>query len=147
TQLRNDPASITAAVEELLRYDAPVPHATFRYTTEPVTIDDVTIPAGAQVLIGLAAANHDPARYPNPQLLDINRRGPRPLPFGHGLHHCLGAVLARMEAQLAIASLLHRFPQLHLAVPAQQLHWNHGDGLVLRGLTELPIIPGPPTPN
>ena len=143
-QLRNDSASIAAAVEELLRYDAPVPHATFRYAIEPVTIGDVTIPAGAQVVIGLAAANRDPDRYANPELLDMDRAESRHLAFGHGIHHCLGAVLARMEGQLAIASLLARFPEFRLAVPVEELHWDHGDGLVLRGLAELPIIPGPP---
>ena len=143
-QLRNDSASIAAAVEELLRYDAPVPHATFRYAIEPVTIGDVTIPAGAQVVIGLAAANRDPDRYANPELLDIDRAESRHLAFGHGIHHCLGAVLARMEGQLAIASLLARFPEFRLAVPVEELHWDHGDGLVLRGLAELPVIPGPP---
>ncbi|HKF35061.1 MAG TPA: cytochrome P450 [Jatrophihabitantaceae bacterium] len=143
-QLRNDSASIAAAVEELLRYDAPVPHATFRYAIEPVTIGDVTIPAGAQVVIGLAAANRDPDRYANPELLDMDRAESRHLAFGHGIHHCLGAVLARMEGQLAIASLLARFPEFRLAVPVEELHWDHGDGLVLRGLAELPVIPGPP---
>ena len=143
-QLRNDSASIAAAVEELLRYDAPVPHATFRYAIEPVTIGDLTIPAGAQVVIGLAAANRDPDRYANPELLDMDRAESRHLAFGHGIHHCLGAVLARMEGQLAIASLLARFPEFRLAVPVEELHWDHGDGLVLRGLAELPVIPGPP---
>ena len=143
-QLRNDSASIAAAVEELLRYDAPVPHATFRYAIEPVTIGDVTIPAGAQVVIGLAAANRDPDRYANPELLDMDRAESRHLAFGHGIHHCLGAVLARMEGQLAIASLLARFPEFRLAVPVEELHWDHGDGLVLRGLAELAVIPGPP---
>ena len=142
-QLRNDPGSIAAAVEELLRYDAPVPHATFRYAIEPVTIGDVTIPAGDQVVIGLAAANRDPDRYANPELLDMDRAESRHLAFGHGIHHCLGAVLARMEGQLAIGSLLRRFPELRLAAPDRELRWDHGDGLVLRGLTELPVIPGP----
>jgi cytochrome P450 len=141
-RLRADPARLVAAVEEFLRYDAPVPHATFRYAIEPVTIGDVTIPAGAQVVISLAAANRDSDRYADPDALDIDRAESRHLAFGHGIHHCLGAVLARMEGQLAIGSLLRRFPQLRLAVPVDVLHWDHGDGLVLRGLTELPVIPG-----
>jgi len=147
TRLRADPTKLAAAIEELLRYDAPVPHATFRYATEPVPLAEATIPAGAQVLISLAAANRDPHRYTHPEQLDIDRNESRHLAFGHGIHHCLGAVLARMEGQLAIASLLHHYPHLRLAVPTQDLHWNHGDGLVLRGLTELPVIPGPPLPN
>jgi cytochrome P450 len=141
-ELRRDPARIPAALEEFLRYDAPVPHATFRYTVEPVTIGGVTIPAGAQVIISLAAANRDGTRYDNPESLDIERRPTRHLAFGHGVHHCLGAPLARMEGALALASLLSRFPDMRLAVPEEDLHWAHGDGLVLRGLSELPVIPG-----
>jgi cytochrome P450 len=144
-QLRADPTKIAAAVEEFLRYDAPVPHATFRYAVEPVTIGEVTIPAGAQVVINLAAANRDPGRYANPDLLDIDRAESRHLGFGHGIHHCLGAVLARMEGQLALGSLLRRFPELRLA--GDDLHWGHGDGLVLRGLSELPVVPGPALPR
>jgi cytochrome P450 len=146
-QLRSDPSKIAAAVEEFLRYDPPVPHSTFRYAIEPVEIDNVTIPAGAQVVISLAAANRDPGRYSSPELLDIDRAEARHLAFGHGIHHCLGAVLARMEGQLALGSLLRRFPELRLAVPADDLHWGHGDGLVLRGLSELPVIPGPARPR
>jgi cytochrome P450 len=112
-----------------------------------VEIDNVTIPAGAQVVISLAAANRDPGRYSSPELLDIDRAEARHLAFGHGIHHCLGAVLARMEGQLALGSLLRRFPELRLAVPTDDLHWGHGDGLVLRGLTELPVIPGPARPR
>ena len=142
-RLRSDPGRIPAAVEECLRYDAPVPHATFRYAIEPVEIGDVTIPVGAQVIICLAAANRDGDRYESSEVLDIDRAETRHLAFGHGIHHCLGAALARMEGQFALGSLLHRFPQLRLAVPVAELHWGHGDGLVLRGLSELPVIPGP----
>ena len=144
--LRRDPARIPAAVEELLRYDAPVPHSTFRYATEPVEIAGVTIPAGAQVLICLAAANRDATRFVDPELLDIGR-APRHLSFGHGIHFCLGATLARMEAKLAFTSLLLRLPQLQLAVPDDQLRWGHGDGLVLRGLSRLPVFPGQALPR
>jgi cytochrome P450 len=142
-QLRSDPGKIAAAVEECLRYDAPVPHSTFRYAVEPVEIGGATIPIGAQVIICLAAANHDAGRFPTSEMLDIDRVESRHLAFGHGIHHCLGAALARMEGQLALGSLLRRFPKLRLAVPDDQLHWGHGDGLVLRGLSELPVIPGP----
>ena len=141
-ELRADPARIPRAVEELLRYDAPVPHSTFRYTTAPLSLGGVTIPAGEQVIICLAAANRDADRYPNPEALDLEREEVRHLAFGHGIHHCLGAPLARMEGNLALGSLLRRFPELSLAVPVTDLHWGHGDGLVLRGLSELPVIPG-----
>jgi cytochrome P450 len=145
--LRADPGKIAWAVEEFLRYDAPVPHSTFRYAIEPVDIGDVTIPVGAQVIICLAAANRDDDRYASPDTLDIARPQAHHLAFGHGIHHCLGAALARMEGQIALESLLHRFPQLSLAVPVDMLHWGHGDGLVLRGLSELPVIPGPAWPR
>src|SRR5262249_3511648 len=142
--LRADPRRIPVAIEELLRYDAPVPHSTFRYAVEPVEVAGVVIPEGAQVIISLAAANRDPARFAGADELDLDRdREKRRLAFGHGIHFCLGAPLARMEGQIAFASLLRRFPRLRLAVPVQELRWNHGDGLVLRGLSELPVIAGP----
>ena len=103
----------------------------------------MTIPAGAQVIICLAAANRDTDQYADPDELDLDRTDVRHLAFGHGIHFCLGAPLARMEGQLALGSLLRRFPELRLAVPVDELHWGHGDGLVLRGLSELPVIPGP----
>jgi cytochrome P450 len=141
--LRDDPDRMPLAMEELLRYDAPVPHSTFRYAAEPVEIGGHEIPAGAQIIVCLAGANHDPSRFANPERLDLNRDEGRHLAFGHGIHHCLGAPLARLEGQLAIGSLIRRFPQLRLAVEPGDLEWGHGDGLVLRGLSELPVIPGP----
>jgi cytochrome P450 len=143
--LRADPSRLPLAIEELLRYDAPVPHSTFRYATEPVEVAGVTIPEGAQVIISLAAANRDPTRLSNADELDLERdQDHRHLAFGHGIHFCLGAPLARMEGQIAFASILRRFPQLRLAVPVEELHWDHGDGRVLRGLSRLPVIAGPP---
>src|SRR6185437_884056 len=108
----------------------------------PTDLGGVTIPTGAQVIISLAAANRDAGQYSDPDALDFDRDESRHLAFGHGIHHCLGAPLARMEGQLALGSLLRRFPELRLAVPAAALHWGHGDGLVLRGLSALPVIPG-----
>jgi len=142
--LRADPALMPRAVEELLRFDAPVPHSTFRYASSPVAVGDVTIPAGAQVIISLPAANHDDARYHDPDELIIDRGESQHLGFGHGIHFCLGARLARMEADIAITTLLRRFPELRLAVPRESLEWGHGDGLVLRGLSELPVFLGAP---
>jgi cytochrome P450 len=146
-ELRADPTKVPRAVEEFLRYDAPVPHSTFRYTAEPVNLGGMAIPAGAQVIICLAAANWDASRYSRPERLDLDRDEARHLAFGHGIHHCLGAPLARMEGQLALRTLLGRFPELSLAVPIHDLHWGHGDGLVLRGLSELPVFPGPANPR
>ena len=137
------PGLLPGAVEELLRFTAAVPHATFRVTTEPVLLDGVTVPAGRQVLVGLGAANRDPAFVDHPDRLDITRRIGRHLAFGHGPHHCLGAPLARLEAEVAFGRLLARFPALRLAVPRRELAWSHGDGLVLRGLAALPVVLGP----
>ena len=97
--LRADPDRIPAAIEEFLRYDAPVPHSTFRYASEPIELGGVTIPAGAQVIISLAAANRDHDRYASAEALDIERPDVHHLAFGHGIHFCLGAALARMEGQ------------------------------------------------
>ena len=144
-RLRAEPALMANAVEELIRWDAPVPHSTFRYALEPIELGGVTIPAGAQVIINLAAANRDAAHFQAPDVLDLDRADSRHLGFGHGIHFCLGAPLARMEGQIALGALIRRFPELRLAVPVGQLHWDHGDGLVLRGLTNLPVIAGPPS--
>jgi cytochrome P450 len=142
--LRREPQRMPAAVEELIRYSAPVPHATFRVTTEPVELEGVQIPAGKQVLVCLGSANRDPGAFDTPAVLDIGRE-PRPhLGFGHGIHFCLGAPLARLEARVAFNALLTRFPRLRLAVPRSELQWTHGDGLVLRGLEKLPVHLGVP---
>jgi cytochrome P450 len=141
--LRGDLSLLPGAIEELLRFDAPTPHATFRFATADLELGGVTIPAGAQVLVSLASGNRDGAHYDAPDELDITRTSVRHLTFGHGIHACLGAPLARMEGEIAFSALLSRFPDLRLAVPVSDLHWTHGDGLVLRGLTELPVHPGP----
>jgi cytochrome P450 len=145
-RLRGDPRLLPDAVEELLRFTAAVPHATFRVTSEAVELGGVTVPAGKQVLVGLGAANRDPAFVDRPEHLDITRRPGRHLAFGHGPHHCLGAALARLEADVAFGRLLSRFPELRLAVPRRELAWSHGDGLVLRGLGSLPVVLGPEAP-
>jgi cytochrome P450 len=143
-----EPALVPAAIEELLRFAAPVPHATFRYATEDLEIDGVPVPAGHQVLVCLAAANHDPEPFTHPHILDLPANGPagggraRHLAFGHGIHFCLGAGLARLEARVALATLLARHPAARLSGPRSELRWAHGDGLVLRGLTHLPVILG-----
>ena len=141
--LRSDPALLAGAIEELLRYDAPVPHSTFRYTTAAVDIGDITIPPGAQVIISLAAANRDGRQFGDAETLDICRADVRRhLAFGHGIHFCLGAPLARVEGHIALGSFLRRCPQVRLAVEPDELRWGHGDGLVLRGLTTLPVLAG-----
>ena len=134
-----DPALVPQAVEEFLRFDAPVPHSTFRYAVRDVTVAGTVIPAGVQVLVSLASTGHDPERNLEPDTLDVTRTGATHLAFGHGIHHCLGARLARLEGEIAFTALLKRFPTMRLAVPADELRWDHGDGLVLRGLSELPV--------
>jgi cytochrome P450 len=135
-----DPGLASRVVEEAMRWDAPVPHSTFRFATEHVRIGDVVIPAYAQVIVSLAAANRDPARYRDPEAFDISRTDGGHLALGHGIHHCLGAPLARMEGRIALAALHTRFPAMRLAVDPAELRWGHGDGLVLRGLSELPVL-------
>lgn len=137
--LCQDPSRLPAAIEELIRFSTPVPHATFRVTTEPMQLAGVDIPAREQVLICLGAANHDPDFYDNPAVLDISREPAPHLGFGHGIHFCLGASLARLEARIAFGALLAHVPDLELAVDRRELSWTHGDGLVLRGLAELPV--------
>jgi cytochrome P450 len=137
--LRDEPQRMPAAIEELVRFSAPVPHATFRVTTESVELDGVEIPANKQVLVCLGGANHDPSVREEPQLLDITRPPKTHLGFGFGPHFCLGVHLARLEGRVAFAALFERFPHLRLAVRRGELRWSHGDGLVLRGLADLPV--------
>jgi cytochrome P450 len=141
--LTTDLGQLRTAIDELIRFTAPVPHATFRVTSEPVTLDGVEIPAHEQVLVCLGSANRDPGRFPAPDGLDIARKDGSNLGFGHGIHYCLGAHLARLEATVAFESLLSRHPDLRLAVNRDALAWAHGDGLVLRGLVSLPVVLGP----
>jgi cytochrome P450 len=141
--LAADPALVPHAIEEILRWDPPVPHSTFRYTSQDLALGGTFIPAFAQVIISLAAANRDPSRYANPQTFDTARADTSHLAFGHGIHHCLGARLARLEGQIAFTTLHRRYPAMRLPVPKPALRWGHGDGLVLRGLSGLPVILSP----
>jgi cytochrome P450 len=138
-----DLGQLPAAIDELIRFTAPVPHATFRVTAAPVTLDGAQIPPHEQVLVCLGSANRDPGRFPAPDVLDIGRNDGPNLGFGHGIHYCLGAPLARLEAKVAFEELLGRHPGLRLAADRDALAWAHGDGLVLRGLVSLPVVLGP----
>jgi len=135
--LRAQPHRLPAAIEELLRFDGPLQVSTFRLTVEPVDIGGVTIPAGEIVIPGLLVANRDPACTAQPDALDITRTDNPHLAFGHGIHHCLGAPLARLEGRIALGTLLARFPRLRLAVPAEQLTWR--PSVLFNGLAALPV--------
>lgn len=136
-KLRDDPGLTKSAIEEFLRYSSPVETATERFTREDVTVGGVTIPRGEMVLAVIASANRDERVFANPNVLDIEREPNRHLAFGQGIHFCLGAPLARLEAQIAIDALLRRTRDLRLAVDSDALCWR--PGLVLRGLTSLPV--------
>jgi cytochrome P450 len=136
-RLRDHPALIKPAVEELLRYDAPVQLATERYAREEVTIAGATIPRGERVFAALGSANRDERQFDQPDSLQIERDPNRHLSFGQGVHFCLGASLARLEGQIAINTLLHRAPDLRLAMPREALR--HRPTLILRGLASLPV--------
>jgi cytochrome P450 len=138
--LRAQPDRLGAAIEELLRFNGPLQIATPRRTTEPVDLGGITIPAGQIVMPALLAANRDPACTAEPDTLDITRTDTPHLAFGHGIHHCLGAPLARMEGRIALGSLLARFPRLRLAVPPEDLTWR--PGVLQHGLDALPVILG-----
>jgi cytochrome P450 len=140
-ELRADPDLTPQAVEEFLRYEGPVDLATYRHTTEAVEIGGTTIPPGEVVLVALASANRDPGHFPDPDQLDLHR-DPGHLAFGFGLHHCLGAQLARLEGDVAFRTLLARFPDLALAVEPDQLTWR--SSMLVRGLTRLPVRLGAP---
>ncbi|MGW1837411.1 cytochrome P450 family protein [Streptomyces sp. BBFR2] len=139
--LRRAPDGIAAALDELLRYDSPVGTATFRFTTEAVTLGGVRIPAGEPVLVALGAANRDPERWPAPDELDLGRSAAGHLGFGHGVHRCVGAPLAGAEADIALRKLLTRFPGIRLAVPDAQLTWRKTR--LVRGLAALPVLLSP----
>lgn len=121
--LRARPELMPEAVEELFRFAHPNQMAIRRFPTEPVDIGGVRIPVGDTVLLGLAAAHRDPARYPEPDSFDLHRTDKAHLALGHGVHYCLGAALARLEIRTALSALLDRFPRLRLAVPDEQLEW------------------------
>ncbi len=139
--LRADPSLLPAAVEEFLRFEAPIHMATLRFTTEPVQVGDVEIPANQIVMISLLSANRDADRYDDPDRLDICRSGDPHLAFGYGIHHCLGAPLARLEGEVAFGRLLARFPVLTPAWAPESLVWKRST--LSRGLSSLPVRIGP----
>ncbi|WP_241563193.1 cytochrome P450 [Streptomyces sp. E1N211] len=137
-----DRGLLETGVEELLRFDGPVELATWRFATEPVVIGGQRIETGDPVLVVLAAADRDPERFADPDTLDLGRRDNQHLGYGHGIHYCLGAPLARLEGQTALATLLTRLPDLRLAADPAELRWR--GGLIMRGLRTLPVEFSPP---
>ncbi len=136
-RLRSDPSLLPGAVEELLRYVNPLNHATDRFTLEPVEIGGVRIPAREWVLCVTSSANRDPARFDDPDRLDVGRDAGGHVAFGHGIHYCLGAPLARLEGEVAFGALLSRFPGLSLAADPSTLRWRASS--LIHGLETLPV--------
>ncbi|MEV1051291.1 cytochrome P450 [Streptomyces sp. NPDC049887] len=137
-RLRADPALLPRAVEELLRF---VPHRNGvglpRIATEDVEVGGVRIGAGEAVYCSYLAANRDPSVFPDPHILDLDRPAAAHLSFGHGPHHCVGPMLARMESEVMLATLLRRYPRLALAVPEEEIAWQ--EGALIRGPKSLPV--------
>ena len=133
-RLAEDPAAAAPAVEELLRFDSPVQN-TDRIPLEPLEIGGVRIPAGQMVMLAIGAANRDPARFDDPNRIDIDRPDARPLSFGHGIHHCLGAALARKEAAIVLP-LVFRELASHRVVQ-DGVRWKRS--MTLRGPIRLPV--------
>lgn len=136
-RLRKDASLLPSALEELLRFANPLNHATERFTLEPVTIGGTLIPAKEWVMLATSAANRDGTRFADADQLDVGRDVSGHLGFGHGIHYCLGAPLARLEGEIAFGRLLDRFPDLQLALPEASLRWRASS--LIHGLEELPV--------
>ncbi len=134
--LKRNPAMIPQAIEEMLRYDGPV-QSTVRFTNQPVQLGGTEIPAQAFALMIIAAANRDPAQFKDPEEFDITRDPNDHVAFGEGIHFCIGAALARMEATIAFEAMLTRFPRLRLKDPAIKPRYK--GSYFLRGLESLPL--------
>jgi pimeloyl-[acyl-carrier protein] synthase len=134
--LKRDPSMLPRAIEEMLRYDGPV-QSTARFTKEPVQLGGAEIPAGAIAMMIVAAADRDPAQFKNPEKFDITRDPNEHVAFGEGIHFCIGAPLARMEARIAFEAMLERFPRLRLKDPA--IKPTYKGSYFLRGLESLPV--------
>ena len=133
--LQQNPEAIATGVEELLRYDSPVQGIT-RIAKEDVDLGKTQITKGDRVVVYLGAANRDPLQFKDPDKLDLTRNPNPHLAFADGIHRCLGSALAKMEGQIAIASLIRQFPNLQLQ-PGHTLEWRKN--IILRGLKALPV--------
>ncbi|MYR11262.1 cytochrome P450, partial [Streptomyces sp. SID724] len=137
-RLRGDPGTIPRALDELLRFDPPVSTSTFRFAAEAMSLGGTEIPAGVPVLVDIKAANRDPERFTAPDRLDLDRDATGHLGFGHGIHRCLGAPLAKAEAHIALHAILTRFPDIRLAVAADRL--DRRRTRLISGLDSLPVL-------
>jgi cytochrome P450 len=133
-RLRKDTSRIPRFLEEVLRYEPPV-QAIMRVTTEDTEIRGVTIPKGSPVALMMGAANRDESHFPGAETFDMDREGTNNLPFGHGVHFCLGAPLARLETRLGLEALLARFARF---TPAGPLEWNRS--MTVRGPVRMPVV-------
>ena len=140
-KLKADPSLIKPAVEEFLRFDGPVETSTSRFAAEDLELHGQIIRKGEEVLVVLAAADHDPAYFKDPARLDIAREDNKHLGFGLGIHYCVGAPLARLEGQIGIGTLFRRLPDLRLAVAPEALRFR--PSVLLRGVEELPVTFSP----
>jgi len=135
--LRADRSLLPGAIEEFLRYESPVNTSSLRFTTEPIELGGVVIPEGELVVVALTSANRDESQFPDGSSLNVCRQSSGHLSFGHGIHYCIGAPLARVEAQIAFDRLMDRFPNIRLAADPADLQWQ--PGTALRGLKTLPV--------
>ena len=135
--VRDDPSAVAPAVEELLRFLGIVHSGIPRTTTQDVEVGGVAIPADSLVILALATANRDPRFLADGDRLDVTRDAAGHVAFGHGVHHCLGAPLARMEMRIAFPALLRRFPGLALAVPFDEVGFRAFH--FIYGLRSLPV--------
>ena len=133
-----EPAGFEEAAEEVIRFESPFRLLPPRYTTEQVELEGVTIPAGELVLFSPAAANRDPARYPDPDTFDAQRCPRGHLGFGHGPHRCVGNALGRMETSIGLRELFRRYPRIQLAQPFEEADWRPGK--FMRRLDTLPVL-------
>jgi pimeloyl-[acyl-carrier protein] synthase len=134
--LKRNPAMLPRAIEEMLRYDGPV-QGTVRFAREAVSLGGTEIPSGALALMIVAAADRDPAQFKDPEKFDITRDPNEHVAFGEGIHFCIGAPLARMEARITFEAMLERFPRLRLKDPAMKPVYK--GSYFLRGLESLPL--------
>jgi cytochrome P450 len=137
-QLRQNPALMKSAIEELLRYTTPIDTATQRYAARDIEVAGTKIPKGELVLAVIASANRDPNQFENPHALDLARANNKHLSFGQGMHYCLGAPLARLEGQIALSTLIANAPNLRFKGNPDELKWK--PGLSLRGLEKIPVL-------